>query len=51
MFTAARGSDGHWQRLGAGLPTAPAVYLTPSPDGRQMYVATHGRGIWKTPMP
>jgi hypothetical protein len=51
VFTTARGADGHWQRLGTGLPTAPAVYLSPSPDGRQMYVATHGRGIWKTPTP
>ncbi|MGA5822342.1 glycosyl hydrolase [Kitasatospora sp. NPDC094028] len=49
---------GHWKRLGltdatagGNLPTAAAVYLTPSPDGGSMYVATHGRGIWKTAMP
>ncbi len=49
---------GHWKRLGqadptanGNLPTAAAVYLTPSPDGAQVYVATHGRGIWKTAMP
>ncbi|MFF9208813.1 MULTISPECIES: WD40/YVTN/BNR-like repeat-containing protein [unclassified Streptomyces] len=42
---------GHWARLGTNLPTAPAVYLSPSPDGGQVYVATHGRGIWKTPTP
>ncbi|WP_037577599.1 beta propeller repeat protein [Phaeacidiphilus oryzae] len=49
---------GHWKRLGqaaidaaGNLPTAPAVYLTPSPDGKRLYVATHGRGIWSTPMP
>jgi BNR/Asp-box repeat len=44
-------STGHWARLGTGLPTSPAVYLAPSPDGGQVYVATHGRGIWKTPAP
>jgi hypothetical protein len=49
---------GHWKRLGlsdimanGNLPTATAVYLTPSPDGKTLYVATHGRGIWSTPMP
>ena len=49
---------GHWRRLGltdptvdGNLPTAAAVYLTPSPDGTQVYVATHGRGIWATAMP
>ncbi|MEV0976242.1 glycosyl hydrolase [Streptomyces sp. NPDC049915] len=44
-------SAGHWTRLGTNLPTAPAVYLAPSPDGGQVYVATHGRGIWRTPTP
>jgi hypothetical protein len=49
---------GHWQRLGlndatatGNLPTAAAVYLAPSPDTKQVYVATHGRGIWETDMP
>lgn len=49
---------GHWKRLGltditatGNLPTASAVYLTPSPDGKTLYVATHGRGIWTAPMP
>ena len=49
---------GHWQRVGetdpaasGNLPTAAAVYLAPSPDGSQVYVATHGRGIWETDMP
>lgn len=49
---------GHWQRLGqatitsaGNLPTAAAVYLAPGPDGQTLYVATHGRGIWKTAMP
>ncbi|MFJ3338520.1 WD40/YVTN/BNR-like repeat-containing protein [Streptomyces sp. NPDC086766] len=44
-------SEGHWARLGTNLPTSPAVYLSPSPDGSQVYVATHGRGIWKTATP
>lgn len=49
---------GHWHRVGepgttsaGNLPTAAAVYLAPSPDGSQLYVATHGRGIWETAMP
>ncbi len=49
---------GHWRRLGltdptasGNLPTAAAVYLVPGPDGTQVYVATHGRGIWKAAMP
>ena len=49
---------GHWRRLGtpditssSNLPTAAAVYLAPSPDNSQLYVATHGRGIWVTAMP
>lgn len=49
---------GHWKRLGlsditamGNLPTATAVYLVVSPDGKTLYVATHGRGIWSTPMP
>ncbi|MFF9626196.1 glycosyl hydrolase [Streptomyces griseosporeus] len=44
-------STGHWARLGTNLPASPAVYLAPSPDRSRMYVATHGRGIWQTPMP
>jgi hypothetical protein len=58
VFTSEAGSTGHWKRLGladataaGNLPTTAAVYLTPSPDGREVYVATHGRGIWKTAMP
>ncbi|HJP79362.1 MAG TPA: hypothetical protein VJ914_34130 [Pseudonocardiaceae bacterium] len=49
---------GHWARLGTtnpnaagNLPNSPAVYLSPSPDGTRLYVATHGRGIWRTSMP
>jgi hypothetical protein len=49
---------GHWKRLGltdptaaGNLPVSAAVYLTPSPDGRRLYIATHGRGIWQTAMP
>lgn len=49
---------GHWKRLGlsditatGNIPTATAVYLVASPDGKTLYVATHGRGIWSTPMP
>lgn len=58
VFTSAKGATGHWSRLGtadpmsaANLPNSPAVYLSPSPDGARLYVATHGRGIWQTAMP
>ncbi|MFI9255444.1 WD40/YVTN/BNR-like repeat-containing protein [Streptomyces sp. NPDC053069] len=44
-------SAGHWTRLGTNLPTSPAVYLSSGPDGGQVYVATHGRGIWRTQTP
>jgi len=60
VFTDSVKTDGlgHWKRLGltdptatGNLPTAAAMYLSPSPDGKSLYVATHGRGIWKTAMP
>lgn len=58
LFTSTPGATGHWKRVGltdpsatGNLPTAAALYLAPSPDGRELYVATHGRGIWKTAMP
>ncbi|MEV4430584.1 WD40/YVTN/BNR-like repeat-containing protein [Streptomyces sp. R-07] len=51
VFTSSTVGTGHWARLGTNLPTSPAVYLSPSPDGSQLYVATHGRGIWRTPTP
>jgi hypothetical protein len=35
-----------WTRLGAGLPVTTAMDLTLGPDGN-IYVATHGRGIWR----
>jgi hypothetical protein len=38
-----------WQRLGANLPTTAALDLHAGPDGN-LYVATHGRGIWRTPL-
>ncbi|MBW5481806.1 glycosyl hydrolase [Streptomyces bambusae] len=58
VFTSNPSTPGHWKRLGlpaltatGNLPTAAALHLAPSPDGRELYVATHGRGIWKTAMP
>ncbi|OIV38332.1 hypothetical protein BIV57_06655 [Mangrovactinospora gilvigrisea] len=49
---------GHWKRVGlpnpsadGNLPNSPAVYLNAGPDGRELYVATHGRGIWTVRMP
>ena len=37
-----------WTRLGgSSLPATVAMDLSLGPDGR-LYVATHGRGIWRT---
>ena len=38
----------NWQRLGTGLPTTTAMDLNLGPDGN-IYVATHGRGLWRIP--
>ena len=35
-----------WQGAGRGLPNASVNNLTLGPDGRTVYAATHGRGIW-----
>ena len=40
------GAGGSWYRLGSGIPTTTAIYLTIGPDG-YLYAATHGRGIWR----
>jgi hypothetical protein len=42
----AAGTTG-WSRLGANLPTTAVLDLHSGPDGN-LYVATHGRGIWRT---
>ena len=49
MFTAAegRGSATQWSRLGSGLPNASDNDVTIGPGG-ELYVATHGRGVWRT---
>ena len=49
MFTAAegRGSGTQWSRLGSGLPNASDNDVTIGPGG-ELYVATHGRGVWRT---
>jgi photosystem II stability/assembly factor-like uncharacterized protein len=40
----------HWQRLGSTHPLTTVMDLHVGPDGR-LYSATHGRGIWSTPLP
>ncbi len=40
----------HWQRLGTSHPLTTVMDLHVGPDGR-LYSATHGRGIWSTPLP
>lgn len=39
-----------WQVLGTGLPTTVVMDVEAGPDGN-LYVATHGRGIWSIPTP
>jgi hypothetical protein len=40
----------HWMRLGSTHPLVTVMDLHVGPDGR-IYSATHGRGIWSTPLP
>jgi photosystem II stability/assembly factor-like uncharacterized protein len=40
----------HWMRFGANHPLTTVMDLHVGPDGR-LYSATHGRGIWSTPLP
>ena len=35
-----------FERLGGNLPLTVVMKLTTSPDGKTLYAATHGRGIW-----
>ena len=46
--SAGRGSNTRWYRLGSGLPNASLNDITIGPDG-YLYVATHGRGVWRIP--
>ena len=39
-----------WTRLGTGLPTTTVMDLSIGPDGN-LYAATHGRGLWRIPIP
>ena len=39
-----------WTRLGAGLPTTTVMDLSVGPDDN-LYVGTHGRGIWRIALP
>jgi hypothetical protein len=36
-----------WQRLGTGLPLTVGMDVEYSAADNTVYVATHGRGIWK----
>jgi len=44
VFVSAAGNT--WHRLGSGLPRVRVWDLALSPDGRRLYAATHGRGMW-----
>ncbi len=52
MFTAAAGQGAStvWSRLGSGLPNASDNDVTVGPKG-YIYVATHGRGVWRIQFP
>ena len=39
-----------WTRFGTGLPTTTVMDLSVGPDGN-LYVGTHGRGIWRLALP
>ena len=47
-FIATEGQAGstRWRSAGHGLPNASVNNITLGPDGRTVYAATHGRGIW-----
>jgi sugar lactone lactonase YvrE len=49
VFYRAPGST-TWTRFGSGLPVTVAMDLSVGPDGN-VYVATHGRGIWRIATP
>jgi photosystem II stability/assembly factor-like uncharacterized protein len=40
-----------WGRLGTGLPNAPVFDLKLTGDGKTIYAATFGRGIYQIPVP
>ena len=42
---------GAWFRLGSNLPGASVNDVQLSPNGDYIIAATHGRGIWRTPLP
>ena len=42
---------GSWFRLGSNLPGASVNDIQLSPNGDYLIAATHGRGIWRTPLP
>jgi len=46
----AAGSATPWQRLGTNFPVTVAMDVELGPDNN-LYVATHGRGIWSLPSP
>ena len=41
----------NWSKLGSGLPLTVALDVEVGPAGNDLYVATHGRGIWKIQLP
>lgn len=41
----------NWARLGSGLPNCPVMDVKLSGDGKTIYAATFGRGIYKMPVP
>ncbi|MFL5945636.1 MAG: hypothetical protein ACJ74C_09410 [Gaiellaceae bacterium] len=40
-----------WSRLGANFPATVAMDVELSPNGTELYAATHGRGLWRIALP
>lgn len=51
VFITDAADPGAWSRLGTGLPGAIPADLTTTPDGGAIVAVTHGRGMWRIPMP
>ena len=43
-------SSSQWVNLTTGLPSAPVFDISLSGDGKELFAATFGRGIWELPL-
>ena len=42
--------DGAWYKISVGLPNVPVMDVKLSGDGKELFVATFGRSVWKLPL-